>query len=249
MTDESTIGRARFPTTRGSAVRGAQSADAAVRARAWDALVLAYWKPAYKHLRVRWKATPADAEDRVQAFFVRAMEKGFFASYDSQKARFRTFFRVCLDRHGANEAKADARQKRGGGASLLALDWGEAEEEIARAGVAAWASPEECFDREWRRHVFALGVAALKEELTEAGKADHYETFAAYDLSNAADRPRYEDLARARGVATTTITNQLALARRELRRIVLAKLAALTGDDDELRREASYLFSPPGDPR
>jgi DNA-directed RNA polymerase specialized sigma24 family protein len=126
----------RFPTTRWSAVEGARSADGAERERSWGALVRAYWKPAYKHLRVRWRASPEDAEDALQGFFERAMEKDFFASYEPERARFRTFFRVCLDRFASNEAKARGRLKRGG--TSPPLDFAAAEDEIARAGAAAW---------------------------------------------------------------------------------------------------------------
>ena len=40
----------------------------------------------------------------------------------------------------------------------------------------------------------------------------------------------------------TQVTNHLAWARRELRRLVLARLAEVTGSDAELRDEAEELF-------
>ncbi|MBL8950913.1 MAG: hypothetical protein JNK82_09070 [Myxococcaceae bacterium] len=92
-----------FPTTHGSAVQRVRSDDAGERSRAFSTLVAAYWKPAYKHLRLKWKQTPQGAEDTVQAFFARAFERDFFASYDPTKARFRTFFKLCLDRHQSNQ--------------------------------------------------------------------------------------------------------------------------------------------------
>jgi RNA polymerase sigma factor (sigma-70 family) len=234
-------GDARFPTTRRSAVRGAASGDAAERERSWSALGAAYWKPAYKHLRIRWKATPEDAEDALQSFFVRAMEKGFFASYDPERGRFRTFFRVCLDRHVANEAKARGRQKRGG-AAVLALDFEAAEDEIARAGAAAWESPEECFDREWRRHVFALAIEALRIACEARAKPVPFAVFERYDLCAGPERPTYEQLGRDFGVPATTVTNHLAFARRELRRLVMERLDEITGGDDEREAEARVLF-------
>lgn len=64
-----------FPSTRVSVVRSAGSDDREQRARAFDPLVAAYWKPVYKYLRVRWRAGEADAEDLTQGFFARALEK------------------------------------------------------------------------------------------------------------------------------------------------------------------------------
>jgi RNA polymerase sigma factor (sigma-70 family) len=246
MPDDPTSGDGKFPTTRWSAVVGARSADGLERQRSWAALVEAYWKPAYKHVRVRWKACPADAEDAIQGFFERAMEKDFFAAYDPQRARFRTFFRVCLERFVANEAKARGRLKRGGAANGLPLEFAAAEEELARAGADAWESPEECFEREWRRNVFALAVEALGAECEAKGKAAWFSLFQRYDLGEPSERPTYDELALELGVPVTTITNRLAYARRELRRLVIERLSEITASDDDLRSEARLLLGEDG---
>src|SRR5215468_10061066 len=99
----------RFPTTRWSAIVGARADDERERRRSWEALAEAYWKPAYKHVRIKWKRDPDEAADLIQAFFERAMQKDFFATYDADVARFRTFFRTCLDRFVSNAAKAESR--------------------------------------------------------------------------------------------------------------------------------------------
>ncbi len=231
-----------FPTTRASAIRGAQSADAAERLRAGHAIARAYWKPAYKHLRIRWRASREDAEDSLQSFFAKVAEKNVFASFDARKGRFRTFFRTCLDRHVQNERKAAAREKRGGGQSLVSLDVEGAEAEIERAGRSAWESPEDCFDREWRRSVLTLAVDALREELTAQGKSVHFASFARYDLCEEAERPTYDTLAREMGLAVTTVTNHLAFCRRELRSKVVAMLREITADEAELLAETRTVF-------
>ncbi len=241
MLDDPAKGDARFPTTQASALRGVRSGDRAERERSWAAIIAAYWKPAYKHVRIRWRAAPDDAEDAVQGFFLRAMERDFFASYDAGRARFRTFLRVCLDRHVANEAKARRRHKRGGDAAPP-LDFAVAEDEIARAGAAAWESPEDCFDREWRRSVFSLAIDALREECHARGKSACFSLFERYDLCPDPKRPTYVVLGRDRGLPATTVTNHLAWARRELRRLVVAKLQEITGTEDELQTEARHLF-------
>ena len=225
-----------FPSTRHSAVLGARSADPQERERAWSALVAAYWKPAYQHLRVKWKAGPEQAEDAVQAFFERAVQKDFFSDYAPERARFRTFFKTCLDRHQANEAKAAQRIKRGGPAG--ALDFKQAELELEKAGAAAWEAPEEVFDREWKRQLFTRGVQALEREARAADKAAAFEAFRRYDLSEP-PRPKYDEVARELGVPVTTVTNHLSWARQRLRALVLEELAAVTATERELREEAA----------
>jgi len=200
-----------FPTTHRSAVQRVRSDDAQERGRAWETLVAAYWKPAYKHVRLKWKQTPQGAEDTVQSFFARALERDFFATYDPGKARFRTFFKLCLDRHQSNENE----KKR-----VLDVDFGEAEGELQRA--AGGADPDAVFDREWKRQLFAAAVGELKTKLEPV----QFRVFEQYDLCDP-PRPRYEDLAREHGLPVTTITNHLAKARRTLRELVQARLGEL----------------------
>jgi hypothetical protein len=149
---------------------------------------------------------------------------------------------VCLDGYVSNEVKANRRLKRGGGIASVSLDFDGAESEIARAGAALWESPEECFDREWRRHVFTLSIEAVRDELAANGKASWFALFARYDLGDAGQRPTYEQLARDAGVPVTTVTNQLAFVPRELRRLVLANIEQITTNSDEFRSEARALL-------
>ena len=78
--------------------------------------------------------SPDDAADLTQGFFLRAFEKDFFAGFDPSRARFRTYLRTCLDGFVANARKADARLKRGGGVTLIPIDFDEAERELRLPG-------------------------------------------------------------------------------------------------------------------
>lgn len=238
-----------FPATRLSVVRGASSADAGVRQRALETLAAAYWKPVYKHIRLRSHRSAEDAEDLTQAFFARAMEKDFFAGYDPAKGRFRTFLRTCLDRFLANEDKAASRLKRGGDTVTLRLDFASAEEELRAAGAGAARTSEEAFDAEWTRSLFSLAIEALRKECDTQGKALHFRLFSRYDLeTDGPGRPTYEALASEFGTTASQVTNHLAWARREFRRLVLETLRSLTGSDEEFRLEARLLLGfDPGD--
>src|SRR5262245_39525004 len=108
-----------FPTTHGSALRGARTGDAEERTRSFGLNVAASWTPAAKYSRATFRRTNEDGKDRTQGFFTRAMEKEFFAAYDPARGRFRAYLRTCLEGYLANEHKAARRQKRGGDAVLL----------------------------------------------------------------------------------------------------------------------------------
>jgi RNA polymerase sigma factor (sigma-70 family) len=227
-----------FPTTRRSVILALASADAELRTRAFDTLVALYWKPLYKYARVAWRRTREDAEDLTQSFFVRAFEKESLATYDAAKASFRTFLRLLFDRHSANEHKAGERLKRGGGE--VHLDFDAAEAEIGRE-ASKTMTPEEYFQREWVRSVFALAVERLRERCSSEGRATHFALFEAYDLED--DRSvSYRDLAQRFGITETTVTNHLAATRRRFREIVLDALREVTASDREFRAEARALL-------
>ena len=56
------------------------------------------------------------------------------------------------------------------------------------------------------------------------------------------ERPSYREVADELGLTLTQVTNHLAWARRELRRLVLEHLATLSGSDAEIREEAEAIF-------
>ncbi|HWC76189.1 MAG TPA: hypothetical protein VG778_01940, partial [Blastocatellia bacterium] len=211
----------RFPITRVSAIVAAGSNDQAERSRAFEVLIGAYWMPVYKYIRIKWARQAEDAKDLTQGFFAEAMEKNFFQRYDADRARFRTFLRTCLDGFVANEDKAARRIKRGGHAVILSLDFENAENQLAIAEPPAANALDEYFEAEWVRSVFSLSVEALKTELLAGGREQYFRLFERHVLEDPDSPPSYKDLAREFGMPVTSVTNHLALARREFRRIVL----------------------------
>jgi RNA polymerase sigma factor (sigma-70 family) len=226
-----------FPATRHSVVQAVADADPEVRRRAWDSLAELYWPPVCAYLRLKWRLDAADAQDLAQAFFARALEKGFFDGYDPSRARFRTFLRTCLDGFAANARAAEGRLKRGGGAVHVAL-------EAEPAAATAEGDPEACFHREWVRSLFARALAALREEAEAAGKQVAFRAFERYDLEGPEEweRPTYARLAEELGLPVTQVTNHLSAMRRAFRRHVLEALRACCGSEQEFRAEARELL-------
>lgn len=244
MTEDTRIGGAshRFPTTRQSAVLAARSDDAGERRRAFEALIAAYWKPVYKYIRTRWGKSNEDAKDLTQEFFTRVMEKEFLESYDPARGRLRTFLRTCVDALVANQDKAARRLKRGGSAQILSLDFEAVEGELQRIEPPAPETIEEFFEKEFVRSLFALAVEQLRVDCEAKGKVTHFRLFELYDLEDHQRRLTYQQLAQQFGIAATDVTNHLASARREFRRIVLEKLREMSGSEEEFRREARALL-------
>jgi len=218
----------RFPSTQVSLL---ESAAAGLPGEALDRVIAIYWKPVYRYIRFRFRSDNEDAKDLTQSFFATALERDFFARFDPAKASFRTYLRMAVDRFAANQYAAGNRQKRGG----------DIEFEPVEEQAAAVESPEEVFEREWRRQLFALAVDDLRAFCEDREKQLQFRIFEAYDLTDGG-RPSYAALAAEYGVAETTVTNHLAWARRLLREFVAERLRGVTSGEPELRKEIGRVW-------
>jgi DNA-directed RNA polymerase specialized sigma24 family protein len=233
-------GAARFPVTRHSAIFSTRSDDVAERERAYSAIVAGYWKPVYKYIRVQWNKGNEDAKDLTQSFFLQAMEKSWFGSYDQGKGSFRNFVRTCVDGFVSKQNDAAQRLKRGGGVAMVPLDFETAEGELQALPLVDGMSTEEFFHREWVRHLFSGAVDQLKSECDAAGKQTHFLLLERYDLDQTSQS--YAELAVELGLPVSQVTNYLAWARRQFRRIVLDRIREISGSDEEFEREARHVL-------
>jgi RNA polymerase sigma factor (sigma-70 family) len=230
-----------FPLTRHSVIERIRSADPDTRRAAFGDLVEGYWKPLYKYLRVQWRVSDEDAEELTQEFFAEAFQKEWLSRFEPDKARFRTFVRLCADRFVMNARQAASRLKRGGAAEILSLDFPAAEEEMARSGLAVPPDAEAFFRREFVRALFDRAVGEVRSEYAEAGRHVQLALFERYDI-DPRDGVSYTTLAGEFGLTSAQVTNYLAQVRRSFRVRALETLRTLCGSHEEFRREARELF-------
>lgn len=243
MQDEINFGgTGNFPATRWSLILAARGGQADERERALNTLIAAYWKPVYKYIRLGWRKDNEQAQDLTQEFFTRLLEKDFLESYDPSRARLRTFLRVCIDRFLANEEKAAHRLKRGGAVQILSLDFESAEGELRQIEIPSPETMDDFFAREWVRSVFSLALGRLRQECEVHGKQMQFRLLELYDIDEGGNELTYEQVGRQLGLKPSDVTNYLAYARREFRRIVLEQLREMTASDDEFRREARAVL-------
>jgi RNA polymerase sigma factor (sigma-70 family) len=232
-----------FPPTRLSVVARTRSPDEETRRLAFAAIIEAYWKPVYKYLRLKWQLDPDQAADLTQEFFAATLEKDVLGRFDPDRARFRTYLRLCVDGFASNARKAERRLKRGGGMTPVSLDFETAEGEIVRYEPAVPADVDELFYQEWVRALFQRAVEELRAWARDSGRETMLAVFERYDLAESPeDRPTYTALARDLGITPTTVTNHLAAMRRQFRRVVLDRLRDLTTTDEEFEAEAKRLL-------
>ncbi len=227
-------------------MEAARSQNPAERARALETLFAAYWKPVYKYVRLRWNRPPEDAQDLTQGFFMELLERDLLVRFDPRKSRLRTYLRMCVDSFAANTEKAARRQKRGGNAVHVPLDFEAVERELSStsmdpASIPSQESLDEFFEKEWIRSLFALAVEDLRKMCIERERERTFHLFEAYDLDGS-DDVSYEQLSSGYGVPVTDVTNALAWARREFRRIALERLQEICASEEEFQREARAVF-------
>lgn len=238
--------------THQSVLERIRSRDDTVRHAAFDDLVSGYWRPCYHYLRLHWRLPAEDAEDIVQGFFAVAFEKDYLNKFDPAQARFRTFLRTCLDRYLQNQWKAGTALKRGGGISVLSLDFPGAEQDVMQLAPlhSGVDDVERFFHDEMVRSLLARTVNDLKAELAAAGKSRAFDVFEHHDLTEAppGQTRSYRGVAEALGLPVTTVTNDLHLARKRFRALALSHLRALVASDEEFRLEARELFGVDAEP-
>jgi RNA polymerase sigma factor (sigma-70 family) len=221
----------RFPSTQLSLLEAATS-GAALPNEALERVSALYWKPVYRFIRVKFRKNNEDAKDLTQSFFATALQRDFFGRFDPAKASFRTYLRMAVGRFAAGQHAAENRQKRGGGGEFEPVD----------DQAVTTESPEDVFEREWQRQLFALALDDLRAHCEACGKQLQFEIFEAYDLAGDV-RPSYAELAGRHGIAETAVTNYLAWARRMLRQLVSERLRGVTAGERDLRDEMRRLWN------
>jgi RNA polymerase sigma factor (sigma-70 family) len=218
----------RFPSTRISLLDAATSG---LSSDAMNEVMALYWKPVYRFVRLKFQKNNEDAKDLTQGFFTSVLQRDFFSRFDPDKASFRTYIRMAVERYAANQYAAANCQKRGGEIQFEPVD----EQEVPTE------SPEVEFEREWRRQLFFLALDDLHAHCDHAAKTLQFGVFQDYDLADG-DRPSYADLAAKYHIPETSVTNYLAWARRLLRGFVMERLRHTTAGSRELHQEMRRVW-------
>lgn len=146
--------------------------DAAARA-ALSALCGTYWYPLYAFARRKGAAREA-AEDLVQGFLARLIEKQDLRHVARDKGRFRSFLMAALQHHLANERDRERAEKRGGGAVALAIDFDAAGVRFARE-PARGRTPEQEFERAWALEVLRAALDEVEREYRASSRGALFE--------------------------------------------------------------------------
>lgn len=162
-----------FASTRWSIVLTARQGCADPTARdAMGELARTYWFPLYAFVRRRGH-NATEAEDLIQGFFTRLIEKDVLSQTDRSKGRFRSFLLASLQNYLSNEQDKTRAQKRGGPGGILSLDNLSAETRYA-AEPADRLTPERLFEKRWALAVLEQVLQALETEYHSRGQGETF---------------------------------------------------------------------------
>jgi len=229
-----------FVTTHWTVVLAASRIGSPQAGVALEELCRTYWYPLYAYVR-RHGRSREEAEDLTQGFFARLLEKNYLEGISSDGGKFRSFLLVAFKRFLANESDRANRQKRGGGATALSLDWGEAEDRY-QITPANNLSPDKLFDRAWATVVLERVITRLRDEHHGEGKGDLYERLKSFLMMGKAEIPyakAAEDLKMSEGAVRVSV-HRIRKRYRELLREEITQTLANPGQAEE---EMQALFS------
>ncbi len=225
-----------FGTTHWSQVLRAAQPDSTETYEALTRLCQTYWYPLYAFVR-RQGQSPEDAQDLVQGFFARLLEKGYLKEANPEKGKFRSFLLIALRRFMANEWDRARRLKRGGGCEIISLDQPETEQRYASEPVDD-RSPEKAYDRLWALTLLEQVLDRLEAEFAATGKAAFFDELKLY-LNGENGQSTYAEVADRLGMTVAAVkvaVHRLRQRYRELLRLEIAHTVATPeAIDDEIR--------------
>jgi len=206
---------------------------------ALEELCRAYWYPLYAYIR-RHGHTREDAEDLTQTFFARFLVRNYLEGLRSEKGKFRAFLLAALKHFLANEWDRANRQKRGGGAAPLSLDWQSADSRY-QFDPAHNLSPDKLYDRAWAVALLERVITRLREESAAVGKSRLFEQLKPF-LTQGKSATPCAQIAAALELTEGAVRVAVHRLRRRYRDLLREEIGQTLSDPAQVEEEMRALF-------
>jgi RNA polymerase sigma factor (sigma-70 family) len=229
-----------FPPTHWTLVLSAGRPGSVEAEAAVASLCQMYWYPLYVFIR-RQGHNSDDAQDLVQGFFARLLEKNYIGSADPEKGRFRSFLLLSLKRFMANEWDRAKRQKRGGGAACLPLEGKEFETRYV-AEPQDEMSPDKAFERRWAMTLLQQVSDRLKAEFADSGRAHIFEEVKHF-ITGGQIPSSYAEIAQRLKTTEGSVKVLVHRLRRRFRELLRFEIAKTVDSPETIDDEIRELFA------
>jgi RNA polymerase sigma-70 factor (ECF subfamily) len=228
-----------FVTTRWTLVLTAGRPNSPEAGQALEELCRTYWYALYAFVR-RQGRSKEDAEDLVQGFFRRFLDKNYLVGLSREKGKFRAFLLASLKHYLANEWDRARTQKRGGRVQLLSLDWQDAETRY-QIEPADDVTPDRLFDRAWAVTVLERVLARLRKESLAEGSAEVFDKLKAFVSIGRSAIP-YREAAQNLGISEAAARVAVHRLRRRYRELLREEVAQTLSHPDQVEEEMRALL-------
>jgi RNA polymerase sigma-70 factor (ECF subfamily) len=230
----------RFATTHWSVIAAAQDAASPQAREALATLCNSYCYPLYAFIRRQGYAAD-EAQDLTQGFFAQLIEQHTFAVLDSAKGKFRSFLLTACKHYLGHERGKARAQKRGGGRTILSLNFADAE---TRYGIepAHTLTPEKLFDRRWALAMLDQVLTRLRDEYAGKGKGPLFDRLRIFLLGERDVLPHRqvaEELQMTEGAVKVAVHR----LRGRFRELVREEIARTVDRPEEVEDEIRALFA------
>jgi RNA polymerase sigma-70 factor (ECF subfamily) len=192
-----------------------------------------------RHIRCRGNDAES-ARDLTQGFFAQLLDKEYVKKADRERGKFRSFLLTCVKRYVADERDRVQARKRGGGLTILPLEFETAESSFQHEPVDP-RTPETIFERRWALEVVKQAVSRLEQEMERSGKHGRFERLRPW-LTGRGPAARYRTLAADLGISEQALRVTIHRLRRRLGHLLREEVASTVTDRKQLDAEMHSLF-------
>jgi DNA-directed RNA polymerase specialized sigma24 family protein len=230
----------RFDPTHWSLVLEAAQSEAPGSMEALAELCTRYWPPLYAFVRHRGHS-PENAQDLVQGFFEHLIGSHGLRSVAPAKGRFRSFLLASFQNYTVTEIRRAHREKRGGCAELIRLDWENAEGRLAFE-PADRLTPEILYDAQWALLLLERATKRLKQEYEASGKAPLFAALQGFlGTEGPQEKISYEESARALKSSVSATRTMVHRFRRRHGQLLREEVAQTVTDPAQVDAEVHAL--------
>ncbi len=200
-----------------------------------------YWYPLYAFARRRG-ASPEDAGDLTQDFFVHLLEDQSLSGLEKAGGRFRSFLLRAFENFRIGRYHQAQAQKRGGGVPTIPLDVVVAERKLS-GEPADSVTPEVDYTRRWALNLLNIAFEKLRVE-QEAGSPENAALFAELFPLVQGDTlvDTYAEIAGRYGTTEGAIKVKVLRLRQRYREVLRREIARTVETSEEVDAELDELI-------
>lgn len=228
----------RFATTQWSLIQNAADSSNPAFREAMAELCRTYWSPVYTYVRYRGNDAES-ARELTQGFFAQLLEKKYVQDAQRGRGRFRSFLLTSVQHYLANENDRVQAQKRGGGMTLLQLDFDTVESTLSVEPVEQ-ETPETVFEKRWAASVLKRTMEQLALEMGQAGKQETFRRLRPLLAGEALETP-YREIAAELEITEGAVKVTVHRLRKKFGKLLRQEVSRTLSDPTSLDEEMRFL--------